>query len=107
MTVVLLTERLPQLSLNVGYDPVLDVEEASIDGRPATEVGDREQLGRRRVVELREDVLQDRPIPRLAEDALRLGAAGEVDESLRCPELPPSLTTAIGSSIRIVWSGTR
>ena len=45
-------------------------------------VGDGEETRRRGVVELREHLRQDRPVALLAEDALRLGRAQEVDEGL-------------------------
>src|SRR5688572_8321310 len=84
-----LLKRLPDLALALRHDPAVDVEELLADGPPATEVRDREELRRRRIVELRQHVLEDRPVARLPEDALRLSRPGEVDERLRLLRLAP------------------
>ena len=55
------------------------------------------------VIELRQDLRQDRPVALLAEDALRLRRAQEVDEgSAAFSGLADSVTTATGFSMRIV-----
>src|SRR5919106_5701501 len=72
-----------QLVLDVEEDRPLAVEEARAHVRPAAQVGDREESGRRRVVELGEDVLHDGAVALLAEDALRVGRTEVVDERLR------------------------
>src|SRR5688500_16114001 len=83
LTATLLTERLAELALDVGHDPVLRVEEALAYRAPAAEIRNREELRRLREVELPEHVLEHRPVARLAEDALRVRRAHEVDERLR------------------------
>src|SRR5687767_10830092 len=83
LTATLLTERLPELALDVGHDPVLRVEKSLAHGSPAAELRDGEQLRRLREVELGEHVREHRAVAGLAEDALRVRRAHEVDERLR------------------------
>src|SRR5919106_237653 len=63
--------------------PRYAVEKARAHVRPAAQVGDREEAGGRRVVELGEDVLHDGAVALLAEDALGIGRTEVVDEPLR------------------------
>src|ERR671923_2407620 len=73
----------PQALLDIGHDPLLAVEELLGDRAPAAKVVDREQLRRRREIELRGHGLVHGPVALLAEDLLRRGREEEVDERLR------------------------
>src|SRR5215211_5248555 len=71
----LVANRDADLLLDVGHDPGLLVEELLGHLRPATQVGDGEQPGRRGEVGGRGDLLVDRPVALLDEDLLSLGRA--------------------------------
>src|SRR5215213_11178046 len=85
--VALLLSREPLILVDGGHHAVLRVEERLVDGRPAAEVVDREQVLRSRVPLLVHQVLVHGPVALLGEDLLRLVAARELDEllgSVRC-----------------------
>src|SRR5688572_713598 len=79
----LVVSRDSQLVLDVEEDALLAVEEPRADVAPAAEVGDREEAGRLRVVELAEHVLDHWAVALLAEHALGVRRAEVVDELLR------------------------
>src|SRR5215208_8299062 len=68
------------LVLDVGHDPGLFVEELLVHFRPATQVGDGEQPGRRGELGGRRDLLVDRPVALLDKDLLGLGRQQVVEE---------------------------
>src|SRR6266508_3309623 len=103
----LAANRDPDLLLDVSHDPAAPVEEGPGHLVPATQVIDGEQaLGPGELVRARR-LLVHRPVALVGEDPLALGGAEEVDERPGLAWCLLLVTTAIGFSIRMVWSGIR
>src|SRR5436190_11913525 len=68
--------------LDLGDDALVGIEELVVDLRPPAELGDLEQLRRRRVLRLVHEARDHRAVALCGEDLLRLLGAGEVDERL-------------------------
>src|SRR3954454_20778932 len=70
--------------LHLGHDALLVVKELVLDLAPAAEVVDRELLRRSREVVLPGDARNDRAVPVVGEDLLRLGRVQPIQPLLGC-----------------------
>src|SRR5215216_6126256 len=78
-----LLSRDPERLLDLRHDPLVGVEEPVVDGAPATELLDLEELRRSRELRLVDERLLDRSVALRGEDPLPLVGAQERDERLR------------------------
>src|SRR5215204_2921522 len=73
---------LSSLLHDLGDEPIVRIEELRIRLRPPSQISDGEETRGLRVIELAENLRQDRAVPLLTEDPLRFWRAQEVDEGL-------------------------